>query len=128
MIQAQAVFSGFSVNDLSKAKDFYTQALGLKLADENMGLRLQLPNGGELFVYEKANHQPATFTILNFVVADIDAAVDELTRLGCSFERYNEMPAPQDEKGIMRSSEANPGPNIAWLKDPAGNIISILQE
>lgn len=127
MIKAARVFSGFSVDDASKAKGFYTNVLGLELIDESMGLRFKLPEGGEVFVYEKQSHKPATFTILNFVVEDIDATVDELAANGVVFERYDTMPAAQDEKGIMRSAGANTGPSIAWLKDPAGNILSIIQ-
>lgn len=128
MLKAQAAFSGFSVDDLSKAKQFYIQVLGLALDNEKMGLQLQLPGGGALFVYQKNDHQPATFTILNFVVDNIDQAVAELEGLGVSFERYDNMPSPQDEKGVLRGLAANQGPDIAWFKDPAGNILSLLQE
>ena len=127
MLKAQTVFSGFSVNDLDQAKQFYTQVLGLVAGDETMGLQLKLPGGGEVFVYPKEDHQPATFTILNFVVDDIDQTVDELAEQGVVFERYDNMPAPQDEKGIERGLSANQGPDIAWFKDPAGNILSVLQ-
>ncbi len=127
MLKAQTVFSGFSVNDLDQAKQFYTQVLGLVAGDETMGLQLKLPGGGEVFVYPKEDHQPATFTILNFVVDDIDQTVDELAEQGVVFERYDNMPAPQDEKGIARGLSANQGPDIAWFKDPAGNILSVLQ-
>jgi len=128
MLKAQAAFSGFSVNDLAKAKEFYTETLGLLLVDETMGLRLQLPGGGTLFVYDKPDHQSATFTVLNFVVEDINEAVDGLKGLGVSFERYDNMPAPQDDRGVLRGLTAHQGPDIAWFKDPAGNILSLLQE
>lgn len=128
MITAQAVFSGFSVNDLDEAKRFYTEVLGLELVDESMGLRLQLPDGGALFVYPKADHEPATYTVLNFVVDDIDAAVDDLTANGVTFERYATIPGGQDEKGVARGLSANQGPDIAWFKDPAGNILAVLQD
>ncbi|HTB49174.1 MAG TPA: VOC family protein [Verrucomicrobiae bacterium] len=128
MFKATATFSGFSVDDLSKAKVFYTENLGLQLADEHMGLRVQLPGSGQAFMYEKSDHQPASFTILNFVVDNIDETVDELKSQGISLERYDDMPAPQDEKGILRGIAANQGPDIAWFKDPAGNILSVLQE
>jgi catechol 2,3-dioxygenase-like lactoylglutathione lyase family enzyme len=128
MLKTQAVFSGFSVNDIAKAKAFYTETLGLQLDNEDMGLQLQLPDGGKVFVYEKDGHQPASFTILNFVVENIDVAVDELTGSGVSFERYDNMPSAQDEKGILRGVAAHRGPDIAWFKDPAGNILSVLQE
>jgi catechol 2,3-dioxygenase-like lactoylglutathione lyase family enzyme len=128
MLKTLAAFNGFSVDDLAKAKQFYTETLGLGLASEEMGLQLQLPGGGETFVYEKADHQPATYTMLNFVVADIGAAVDELTAQGVVFERYEGMPAPQDEKGILHGLAAGQGPDIAWFKDPAGNILAVLQD
>ena len=127
MFTAQAAFSGISVDTMDKAKDFYTKTLGLKIVDEKMGLQLALPGGGQLFVYQKDDHQPATYTALNFVVEDIDAAVDELSSAGVSFEHYDNMPAPQDEKGILRGLSANQGPDIAWFTDPAGNILSVLQ-
>lgn len=127
MFVAQSSFSGFSVDDISAAKHFYTTILGLTLESESMGLQLQLPSTESLFIYEKNDHLPATFTVLNFIVADIDAAVDELQRLGVVFERYPDLPAPQDEKGILRGRESNEGPDIAWFRDPAGNILSVLQ-
>jgi len=127
MFKAQAAFSGMSVDDLEKAKQFYTQTLGLELEDETMGLQFKLPGGGGLFLYPKADHQPATFTTLNFVVDDIDAAVDSLTESGVSFERYDSMPSGQDEKGIARGIATHQGPDIAWFKDPAGNILAVLQ-
>ena len=130
-MKTNAVFSGISVNDLVAAKDFYTRVLGLDISGEDMGLHFRLPFGGMLFLYEKPNHQPATFTILNFVVPDIDEAVDELKANGAPFEIYEELfpGAKQDEKGILRTTDpATEGPSIAWLKDPAGNIIAILQD
>jgi|SRR5437588_1409476 len=126
MFQAKAAFSGFSVDDQAKAKEFYVETLGLKLVDEDMGLNLVLPGGGKVFVYPKDNHQPATFTILNFVVDNIDEAVDALTDKGIKFEHYEDM--HQDEKGIARGSAAGMGPDIAWFKDPAGNILSVLED
>jgi hypothetical protein len=99
--------------------------LGLQLDSEAMGLKFQLPGGGEIFLYPKPNHQPATFTVLNFVVENIDEAVDTLASQGIQFERYTDLPA--DEKGILRGISANRGPDIAWFKDPAGNILSVLQ-
>jgi len=128
MLKAQAAFSGISVNEQAKAKEFYTKVLGLELSDESMGLDFKLPGGGHLFIYPKPDHQPATFTVLNFVVANIDEAVDELTKSGVEFEHYANMPAKPDEKGIMRGLAANQGPDIAWFKDPAGNILSVLQD
>jgi catechol 2,3-dioxygenase-like lactoylglutathione lyase family enzyme len=128
MLKAKAAFSGFSVNDATKAKDFYTNTLGLELDNDKMGLDFKLPSGGHLFVYEKDDHQPASYTALNFVVEDIDNAVDELTAKGVKFEIYDNMPGKQDDKGIMRGKAANQGPDIAWFKDPAGNILSVIQD
>jgi catechol 2,3-dioxygenase-like lactoylglutathione lyase family enzyme len=128
MLKAQAVFAGISVDDLAAAKEFYTKNLGLKLADDKMGLNFELPGGGGLFVYDKPDHQPATYTCLNFVVGNIDEAVDQLTSAGVKMERYDNMPFEQDEKGIARGLAAGQGPDIAWFKDPAGNIFSILQD
>ncbi len=127
MLQAKAAFSGISVNDLTKAKDFYTNVLGLSLDNEEMGLSFHLPGGGKLFIYSKDNHQPATFTVLNFVVDNIDQAVDELTKQGVKFEHYDNMPGQQDEKGVLRGSKVGQGPDIAWFKDPADNILAVLQ-
>ena len=120
-------FAGFSVDDLKKAKEFYTSVLGLQLEDEKMGLQFILPGGGKLFVYDKSNHVPATYTVLNFVVEDIDKAVEELTKKGVKFQQYNMKEMPQDEKGIARGKSANMGPDIAWFTDPAGNILSVLE-
>ena len=125
-MKVKAAFSGFSVNDLAKSNEFYTKTLGLKVDDEGMGLSLHLPDGGTVFIYPKPDHQPATFTILNFVVENIDEAVDELKSRGVTFERY-EGP-PQDEKGILRGRSQSMGPDIAWFKDPSGNILSVLQD
>ena len=127
MVKTKRAFSGFSVNDLAAAKKFYAATLGLKIEDDGVGTRLQLPGGGTVFVYPKRDHQPATFTILNFVVDDIDAAVDDLTGRGVRFERYDDGPK-QDEKGILRGRAQNRGPDIAWFKDPAGNVLSVIQE
>lgn len=127
MFKPVAAFSGLSVDNQDKAKEFYTQVLGLELGDESMGLELRLPNGGSVFIYEKPDHQPATFTVLNFVVEDIDAAVDELAQKQVTFERYDNMPGKQDDKAIMRGLAAHQGPDIAWFKDPAGNILAVLQ-
>lgn len=125
MFAPKAAFSGFSVDDQAKAKIFYAQVLGLRLTDELMGLNFDLPGGGHLFLYAKENHQPATYTALNFIVDDIDEAVDELSQSGISFEHYPDM--HQDEKGIARGIAADMGPDIAWFKDPAGNILAVLQ-
>jgi catechol 2,3-dioxygenase-like lactoylglutathione lyase family enzyme len=126
MLKAKGVFSGFSVDDLDKAKEFYTKTLGLELEDDKMGLQFKLPGGGSHFIYPKEDHKPASFTVLNFVVSDIDDAVDELIKHGVEFEKYEGF--HQDEKGIARGKSANQGPDIAWFKDPAGNILSILED
>jgi len=127
MFKLMSAFSGFSVDDLAKAKEFYATIVGLKVEDEAVGLRLHLPAGGAVFIYPKDNHQPATFTILNFVVDNIDGAVDTLTERGLRFEHYNDA-LKTDEKGIMRGKKQNMGPDIAWFKDPAGNILSVLED
>lgn len=126
MFKAKAVNSSFSVNDIPKAKKFYKELLGLDVKEEDeMGLRINLPKGGSVFVYPKENHEPATFTIMNFIVDNIDEAVEELERLGITFERYEGF--NQDEKGIARGKSADQGPDVAWFKDPAGNILAVLE-
>lgn len=115
-------FSGFAVDDLRKAKEFYGGTLGLRVTEENGMLQLHITGGTDILVYPKPEHTPATFTVLNFPVDDIDKAVDELAARGVSFERYEGMEA--DERGVFRGG----GPYIAWFKDPAGNILSVLQE
>ena len=121
MFAESRAFSGFSSNDIAKAKQFYGETLGLKVTEENGQLMLDLSGGGQVLIYPKDNHEPATFTVLNFPVANIDDAVDRLTDAGISTERYEGM--PQDDRGIYREF----GPPIAWFKDPAGNILSVLQ-
>jgi len=126
MFSSSRVFSSFSTNDLAQSKQFYGETLGLSVDvtdDNQMGLvGVHLPNGGELMIYEKENHIPATFTVLNFEVPNIDQAVDELTKKGIQFERYEGIPA--DERAISRGE----GPAIAWFRDPAGNLLSVLEE
>jgi len=126
MRYTKSAFSGFSVNDLAKAKTFYAEILGLEVVNDGPGLRLHLPGGGSVLAYPKDNHQPATFTILNLVVDDIDAAVDELTGRGVKFEHYEGVPI--DKKGVLRGRSLNMGPDIAWFQDPAGNILAVLQD
>jgi catechol 2,3-dioxygenase-like lactoylglutathione lyase family enzyme len=125
MLTYDGSFSGFSVDDQAAALAFYRDKLGVEVEDTGMGLRLRLP-GGSVFIYAKDDHVPATFTVLNFEVADIDAAADQLAADGIELERYPGM--PQDEKGIMRGKAANMGPDIAWFTDSAGNVLSILSE
>lgn len=128
MIEALSTFSGISVDNLAKAREFYVDTLALKVKDESMGLLLELPGGAELFIYEKPDHQPATYTALNFVVESIDHAIDHLGgHHGIVFERYDFLPAPQDKKGVLRGKAAGQGPDIAWFKDPAGNTLAVLE-
>jgi catechol 2,3-dioxygenase-like lactoylglutathione lyase family enzyme len=120
-----AAFSGFSVDDVEKARRFYEETLGLRVSVmQEMGgmLQLHLGSGAYVLVYGKPDHTPATFTVLNFPVPDVDKAVDELAARGVRFEHYDD--PPTDEKGIMRAG----GPLIAWFTDPAGNVLSVLQE
>jgi len=125
MFEKSEAFSGFSVDDIDAARAFYQDTLGVTLGDNPMGmLELHLATGGVVIVYPKDNHVPATFTVLNFPVDDIDAAVDALVAKGVTFEHYEGM--HQDEKGISRGKAANMGPDIAWFTDPAGNILSVL--
>lgn len=121
-------FSGFSVDDIATAKAFYADALGLDVAEGTMGnLELNLPGGATVFVYPKPNHEPATFTILNFVVDDIDTAVDELNSRGVTTKIYDDESFHTDEKGIARGKAVDQGPDIAWFRDPAGNVLAVLQ-
>ena len=126
MFRDTHAFSGFSSNDISKARAFYGGTLGLDVSEEGDLLRLNLAGGGSVIIYPKDNHVPATFTVLNFPVADIDAAVDRLTAAGVTFERYDGI--GQDDRGIARPPSPDQGPQIAWFKDPAGNILSVLQQ
>jgi catechol 2,3-dioxygenase-like lactoylglutathione lyase family enzyme len=114
-------FSGFAVDDVEKARGFYGDTLGLRTSEEHGMLTLHLAGDRDVLVYPKPDHTPATYTILNFPVDDVDAAVDELASRGVTFEQYEGM--GQDEKGIMRGQ----GPDIAWFRDPAGNILSVLK-
>ena len=123
MFKDTRAFSGFSVDDVEKAMDFYGGTLGVETSIENGMLELRVAGGTPILVYPKPNHVPATFTILNFPVDDIDEAVDRLTAAGVSLERYEEF--DQDEKGIARNGGG--GPSIAWFKDPAGNTLSVLE-
>jgi catechol 2,3-dioxygenase-like lactoylglutathione lyase family enzyme len=123
MFQNVKAFSGFAVDDVPSAKDFYSQTLGLRVSEEYGMLKLHILGDVEILIYPKPDHTPASFTILNFPVDDIESAADELARRGVQFERYDGLGAP-DDKGIYRGQ----GPDIAWFKDPAGNILSVLQE
>ncbi|MEU5859892.1 MULTISPECIES: VOC family protein [unclassified Nonomuraea] len=115
-------FSGFSVNDLAAAKAFYGDTLGLEVSESNGLLTLHITGGTDILIYPKPDHVPATFTILNFPVENIEQAVDDLTSRGVRFQRYDHLKT--DEKGIFRGG----GPLIAWFTDPSGNILSVLQD
>jgi predicted enzyme related to lactoylglutathione lyase len=123
MLAQSKAFSGFAVDDLEKARDFYGETLDLEveLVEEPGLLNIHLAGGRDTLVYPKPDFEPATYTILNFPVDDVEAAVDDLASRGVAFERYDGM--EQDEKGIARG----PGPEIAWFKDPAGNILAVLE-
>ena len=123
MFRNTKAFSGFSVNDVQKAKEFYGETLGLEVSETHGLLNLRLAGGAPVLIYPKPNHVPATFTILNFSVGNIEEAVDQLTQRGVRFERY-EGDLKTDEKGVFRGG----GPLIAWFKDPASNILSVLEE
>jgi len=126
MLSDSAAFNGFSTNDIVSTKEFYSQTLGLQVDDNPMGM-LNLTLAGRttpIIIYPKDDHVPATYTMLNFPVDDIDQAVDELSAKGVIFEQY---PGMTDAKGIARGLQVKRGPNIAWFKDPAGNILAVLQ-
>jgi predicted enzyme related to lactoylglutathione lyase len=124
MFKGSKAFSGFSVNDIGKAKEFYGNTLGLDVSSDPMGLiKLNIAGGIPVVVYPKPNHTPASFTILNFPVANIEDSVQKLKAKGVSFEKYDD-PIKTDENGIFRGG----GPLIAWFKDPAGNILSVIQQ
>lgn len=125
MLQDSHAFSGFSVNDLAKAKHFYGQILGLQVKEHAQGLTLETAGGNGVFVYEKPDHSPATFTILNFPVSDIEQTVQQLKDKGITFEHYEGM---TDQNGIAYGRKYKMGPDIAWFKDPAGNILSVLKD
>ncbi|MCZ4499701.1 MAG: glyoxalase [Marmoricola sp.] len=126
MLQNSAAFSGFTVDDIPAAEAFYRDVLGLDINLDNGMLTLHLAGDRPTLVYPKADHVPATYTILNFPVDDIDAAVDHLAARGVTFARYDGL--PQDDKGVLRGLMHDRGPNIAWFTDPAGNILSVLQQ
>jgi catechol 2,3-dioxygenase-like lactoylglutathione lyase family enzyme len=122
MFRDTKAFSGFSVDDIPAARRFYADTLGLAVTEENGLLFLHVAGGAEILVYPKEHHTPATFTVLNFPVADIDKAVDELAQRGVKFQSYPGLAT--DERGVFRAA----GPDIAWFTDPAGNVLSVLQE
>ncbi len=122
MFENTKAFSGFSVDDVPRAKEFYGETLGLRVSEEYGMLWLHIAGDRDILVYPKADHTPATYTILNFLVDDIEKAVDELAERGVRFERYEN--SDTDERGIYRGG----GPVIAWFKDPAGNVLSVIQQ
>jgi catechol 2,3-dioxygenase-like lactoylglutathione lyase family enzyme len=124
MLQATKAFGGFSVNDLQAAKEFYGRTLGLKVTEEDGMLRLDVGGGNPVLIYPKQNHKPASFTILNFPVDDVGTAVAELRKAGVRFEKYDQSDIKTDENGIHRGD----GPTIAWFTDPAGNILSVIEQ
>ncbi|MGH1564161.1 VOC family protein [Mumia sp. DW29H23] len=125
MLAESPAYSGFSVDDVAAAKAFYADTLGLDVSEANGMLTLHLAGGRDTLVYPKGDqHQPASYTILNFPVPDIEAAVDGLTERGVAFEKYEGTPTATDDKGIFRGG----GPLIAWFTDPAGNVLSVIQE
>lgn len=124
MLRASDAFGGFSVNDIPAAMKFYGDTLGLKVSEDHDIMTIHLSNGGSVIAYPKENHEPATFTILNFPVVDVDKSVEALKEKGVKFEHYDVNDIKTDAKGIMRGN----GPTIAWFKDPAGNILSVIDE
>jgi catechol 2,3-dioxygenase-like lactoylglutathione lyase family enzyme len=123
MFRDTKAFSGFSVDDVAAARAFYADTLGLDATEDNGMLTLRIAGGTNVLVYPKDNHEPATYTVLNFPVDDIEAAVDQLSARGVTFERYEGTPLETDAKGIFRGG----GPLIAWFTDPAGNVLSVIE-
>ena len=124
MLRDSKAFSGFSTGDIPKTKEFYAGTLGLEVTESHGILSLRLAGGNNVIIYPKPNHVPATFTVLNFPVKDVDLAVDELKKRGARFETYDLPDLKTDEKGVMRGN----GPTIAWFKDPGGNILSVIDQ
>ena len=123
MLGKTKAFSGFSVDDVPRAKEFYGQTLGLEVTEENGMLTLHIAGDRPTLIYPKPDHTPATYTILNFQVDDVEKTVDGLTERGVQFERYPGTETETDDKGVFRGG----GPLIAWFKDPAGNVLSVIQ-
>lgn len=124
MLTDSKAFSGFSVDDPERERSFYADVLGLEVSEQNGMLTLHLGGGTDVLVYPKPNHTPASFTVLNFPVPDVEAAVDALTERGVRFERYAGTPLETDAKGVFRQG----GPLIAWFTDPAGKVLSVIEE
>lgn len=127
MFKDSPAFSSYSVDDAVAARQFYSEVLGCSLDEDAMGLKLAFPNGHSVYLYQKDDHVPATFTVLNLPVESIDAAVDDLVGKGLVMERYDTLPASQDERGVLRGKDAGMGPDIAWFRDPSGNILAVLE-
>lgn len=123
----KGAFSSYSSGDIEACKTFYGETLGLALEEDMGGIGFTV-GGQQVFIYPKDDHEPATFTVFNFVVDDIDTAVDGLTEKGVNFERYVNLPGEQDERGVLRGKDVGMGPNIAWFKDPSSNILAIVEE
>ena len=123
MFRDTKAFSGFSVDDVAAARAFYADTLGLDATEDNGMLTLRIAGGTNVLVYPKDNHEPATYTVLNFPVDDIEPAVDQLTASGVAFERYEGTPIATDGKGIFRGG----GPLVAWFTDPAGNVLAVIE-
>lgn len=126
MLQNAKVFASFSVNDIARAKEFYGDMLGLEVKETKEGLELHFAGGSHAFVYAKPDHVPATYTVLNFMVPDIDHVVDELAAKDVQFEHYDQEHMKTDEKGISRG--VGDYPSIAWFRDPFGNFLSVIEE
>jgi catechol 2,3-dioxygenase-like lactoylglutathione lyase family enzyme len=126
MLDHAKAFPSFSVDDLGRAKKFYAETLGLELKESPEGLELHPDGGAQVFIYPKPNHEPASFTVLNFAVDDVDRAVGDLKKRGVQFEKYDLPNMKTDQNGIARGGPGH-GPTIAWFKDPAGNILSVLE-
>ena len=122
-----AAFSGYSSSDIPACKIFYSDVLGLTCEDSMGGIGFKV-NGHQVFIYPKDDHTPATFTVLNLVVPNIDVAIDELMAKNVTFLRYDNLPAEQDSRGVLRGKDAGMGPNIAWFEDPSGNILALVEE
>lgn len=120
-------FSGYSSNDIPACLAFYSEKLDITCTETMGGFNFTV-NQQQVFVYPKEDHEPATYTVLNLVVANINEAIDVLVQKGVVFERYSNLPADQDDRGILRGKDAGMGPNIAWFKDPAGNILALIEE
>ncbi len=121
-------FSGYSARDMSVMKPFYSEVLELNVEESMGGIHLSFASGQSVFIYPKEGHEPATYTVLNLVVDDINQNIDELMAKGVVFERYEGMPGEQDERGVLRGKDAGMGPNIAWFKDPSDNILALVEE